>query len=182
MSSRDVRLVCPRPKAIVTCDAAGFQMHLINTAVQLIIVFNPAFYPSILFGGYLVSISGRGRRYTLYLQRPCRLWSPVRVSSSLGTGFSFSWAEVSGPWSWPPTSISCGTSVQQLSLLKIQVQFLSLPFIGIVFFTGWRGIVELPLEGIRWSVLLTSSSKYVTLRYVEVRGTNNVRSGPRQRA
>jgi hypothetical protein len=52
-------------KAIVTCDAAGFLMNLINTAVQLILVFNPAFYPSILFGGYLGSFSGRGRRYTL---------------------------------------------------------------------------------------------------------------------
>jgi len=37
----------------------------IKTAVQLIIVFIPAFYPSIHFGGYLGSISGRGRLYTL---------------------------------------------------------------------------------------------------------------------
>jgi hypothetical protein len=51
--------------AIVTCDAAGFQMNLINTSVQLIIVFIPTFYPLIHFGGYLGSISGRGRFYTL---------------------------------------------------------------------------------------------------------------------
>jgi len=52
-------------KAVVTCDAASFQTNLINTAVQSVIVFNPAFYPAILFGGYLGSISGRGRPYTL---------------------------------------------------------------------------------------------------------------------
>jgi len=52
-------------KTIVTCVAAGFQMNLMNAVVQLIIVFNPAFYPSILFGGYLGSISGRGGPYTL---------------------------------------------------------------------------------------------------------------------
>jgi nicotinamide riboside transporter PnuC len=33
---------------LVTFDAAGFQISLINAAVQLIIVFNPEFYPSIL--------------------------------------------------------------------------------------------------------------------------------------
>lgn len=81
-------------KAIVTCNAAGFQMNLIHTAVQLIIVFNPAFYPTILFGGHLVSISGRGRRYTLIFRVPA------------GCG-----AQSASPVRWAPDFLSPGLKV-----------------------------------------------------------------------
>ena len=57
-------------KAIVTCEAAIFQISLINIAVQLIRVVNPPFYQSILFWWIFGFDLGRGRRYTVFLSTP----------------------------------------------------------------------------------------------------------------
>ena len=132
-------------KTIVTCDAAGFKMNLINTAVRLIIVFNPAFYPSILFGGYLGSVSGGGRPFFFSVPACC------------GT-------QSASPVHWAPDFLSPGLKCRcheadreppsVAVLLSSSHAYSSKGTVFIFtfychFFTGWRGIVELPLEGIR---------------------------------
>lgn len=120
-------------KAIVTCDAAAFQMNLISSVVQLIILFNPEFYPSIIFGGYLGSISGRSRRYTLLSSASLLAVEPSQRLQFTGHRIFFLLdCSVRG--------VNLTTNLRQLRyfcpagvLTQVKVEFLSLPFIVTVF-------------------------------------------------